>query len=227
MSWRRVWIAGVFGIPIVVLAMTLLLPPSRSSQCESRPSDGESFGRGFPLDRPFVEGRKVTIAKARADAGFPIYVPDHRLAGMDSLNTVWHENFGPHFNHVAFEFSSGIDIMLEPTAEGYVPYGYLEDIAELGPPAEVVFIHGVPASVYPANTVWNCRDHMSWTEGDSGVSVDLEGVNYSINGPYPAEDLVAVAKSLPVPDVAPINLPGFVKRQLGRICVSVRCTPLL
>ncbi len=217
-------IAGVVAISIVALIMAFF---QRSSGCEGHPAKTGGFSRGPFLDRPFVEGKKVTLERARADARFPIHVPKHRLASVDSLTTVWHENFGPHFDHVALEFSSGIEIMLEPTPDGFRPYGYLEDIAELGPPAEVVFIHGVPASVYPANTVWECGDDMTWTDDDSGVTVDLDGVNYSINGPYTSKDLVGVAKSLPVSIVAPMNLPGDVKRKIGRICLSVRCTPLL
>ena len=225
MIGSRFRIAGAVGISIVAVA-TILLAPSRLPQCEGRPSDTGGFRQGPRLDQPFVEGRKVTVERARDDAGFPIRIPNHRLANMDSLSTVWHENFGPHFNHVAFEFSSGIQIILEPTPDGFEPYGYLGGVGELGPPAEIVFIHGVPASVYPANTTWDCKDTMSWTEEDAGVHVDLESVNYSITGPYPTEDLVAVARSLPAPFAEPLAFARSAGNQVGSPCVLLGCRPL-
>lgn len=184
-----------------------------------------SIGLGPQLDRPFVNGKRVTLEEARAGAGFPIRVPEHPLANAESLTTVWHENEGRHMNHVALEFSSGVEIILEPTPDGVEPFSYLDGVAELGPPAEVVFVHGVPAAVYPANAAWDCEDSESWTE-EASVAVDLEGVNYDIYGWFATDDLTAVAKSMPVPDASPMSLPLEVTEELGRIAFSRKCVPM-
>ena len=173
----------------------------RSRALEDTSTISSGSGLGPRSDGPFGTGQQVTLEEAQANAGFPVRIPRDPLANPASLTTVWYEDLGPEMNHVALEFSSRVEIILTPTPDGVEPFSYLSSVAELGPPAALVMIHGVPAAVYPANTVWERADATSWTEEEASVHVDLEGVNYSIYGAHPTDDLIRIAASLPAKNV--------------------------
>jgi hypothetical protein len=187
----------IAGISVALVIWRTTSPPPDEG---SRPGERDrSFAIDLPRDQgPFVEGRRVTLSAAAEQAGFHLYRPQDVLASDDSIRAIYLEDTGgpgPAGGqpHLAVDYESGILLMIEPAAG--LPadrQSYLETLAsEVGPPAAVQDVHGVPALLIP--------EAIHGQENPGSVMFVLNGVQVTIYGQYDSftlDELTRVANSV-------------------------------
>jgi hypothetical protein len=180
-------------VSLVLLGAGLPVALRVWSSSQSTPSPSYELPRES-LQGPFLAGRRVSLSEAEAGFGLPIPRPNDRLASDQNLSTVWFEDDGPVLRQVALEYSSEVEIILEHATDRHA--SVTDDAREMGPPATVETILGVPALVIPRNS------HFAdggWTTDRGSVVLDIPGpIHILVTGPFPPEDLIRLTRSLSI-----------------------------
>ncbi len=180
------------GLIIAVTFVALRdLPASRSAEALS----GQvAYGIAqVPGQGPFTGGdqAKVSLAQALDSAPYHIFRPEDRLASDKTITEVWTATLGEEKDseyNVAFEYESGLEVLIKPAALSD-PRSAYSNIVEEGGFGRALDINGFPALLISQG---------SDGTGENPGSVDmvLDGVQVSIIGHLADDDLLGIAQSL-------------------------------
>lgn len=146
-----------------------------------------------PSTSPFVDGARVSLQTAVAEAGYPIYRPNDPAASDASMTAVWIEQTsGPDgVSHVALEYPSGIEVIDQPMDVPDAKAFFQTMANEIGLPNAVQTVEGVPALVIPQNSSVDATN-----SNPSSVTFIGQGVEVAIYGHVPVDGLLRVAGSV-------------------------------
>ncbi len=160
-------------------------------------SQNASFTPGPIGTRPFATAQRLTLGEASRRVGFRIITPRDALARPAGLRRIWFAGFSG--GNGAYVKAADLDY---PATSVRVQYAlprfpviapralYRQKARALGLPARAVrTVHGVPALVIPAGA-----------RRPGSVDLTLFGISVTVTGTRPLSDLIAVARSIPVPD---------------------------
>ena len=180
-------------------------PPSRTAtQSAHTPwnSGGPSYGLGNPQPwaprlKSFgggagVDAQTVSLADARARAGYPVGVPSSDLAPPSAIRRVWFwrrpDDGG---NVVAIEYAR-LEIVYGPVPASYRAVPTYRNMVKQGadPGARIHAINGIPAYLAPPRTDVHGVSHPGY------VVYTKDNVQISVVGDYTATQLLAIADSI-------------------------------
>jgi hypothetical protein len=188
------------GVAPLAVAARVMLSEGRVGGTPSH--DSGSITLGLPVPPvgadPFIdnEGEQTTVAEASKRMGVSIEAPSSALASSSLLSAVWY-NAVPNDSggqdqttELAYKQSGiRVDYTIPPAIALNDPQSVYERMAADLPGTTVETVHGVPALV------------LGQTNGQPGfVDMVLDGVHIVVMGNHTADDLIAVAGSIPGTD---------------------------